>query len=310
MLAGVLSGQGTPKLVHERDVPVPLPMFHALSFKWSGHYLLDIEDNNTASPLLKIVRGEHEVERISFDIEGVSVLTVTDYAARLDGAIVLCGIARGSGPRLATVIVWVDSDRKRRLVTRVWPYVPEKLVFAADGTLWTAGSIHEEPGDSMAERNVIERFDSSGKLLNLLRPHPKVDPAEGSEPYHSYLMASRDRVGWFTSGNQYIEYSLAAQELARYSGPPGADPMRDLCGVGLDQANGLAVCVRQKDTTSVLMLNRAHGSWQPVLPDEKRSSLLLGYDGQTLVMSSLPSTDESWVLRRYEARVGEGISGK
>ena len=137
----VMAQTGYP-LVQERDVLVPLPMFQRLSFKWSGHYLLDVNDDLTSAPVVVILRGEHDVERISFDIPGASVISVRDYAAAPDGTVVLCGSAGGAGPKAATFLSVISADRKGRVVTQLWPFVPERVAIAGDRTIWAAGYMH------------------------------------------------------------------------------------------------------------------------------------------------------------------------
>jgi hypothetical protein len=296
-----LVSQSRYQLTHERDVPVPLPQFTTLSFKWSGHNLIDVTDDLTSSPVLVVVHGDHEVERIAFDIPGVSIISVRDYAVGPDGAVALCGIARGPGPKLGTFISWVSPDRKRKLVTRVWPFVPERLTLAADGTIWAAGNLHQDPGDSIAESDIVQRFDFSGKPLSSSSAHPRYVPGETNEHiFASHFFASRDRVGWLTFGNQYIEYSLTGLELGRYEAPAlNVDvEHRNGCGAALSEANDLAVCIRQNDNIKILTLDRATRKWEVALL-EKPNNGLLGYDGETLVMTNRPRTDEPWLLRRF-----------
>jgi hypothetical protein len=297
--------QTSHPLIHDRDLTVPLPYFGILSFKWSGSLLLDRTDDHTSAPLLETVDREGRVERISFDIPGAAMVSVRSYAAGVDGALVLCGTAGGTGPRGTAYVAWISPDRKQRALTRVWPYVPEKVVLASDGTIWTAGYLHEEPGLGAAELNVIRRFDRGGHILASFNARPRTFPKESSDLMPSFLLASRDHVGWFTEGNQYIEYSLAGGEVARYDGPAGVDPDRDICGVGLSQRNDLSVCVRRGGYWKVLSLNRTSRKWDVALPEEKGGAFLMGYDGETLVVSPSPSdAGGGWVVRRY-SRPGE-----
>jgi hypothetical protein len=304
------AAQTLPRLVHERDAAVPLPFPQRLSFLWSGHLLLDRLDDHTSAPQLVIVSGDYKVERISFDIAEASMVNVRSYAAGADGAIALCGSADTPGPKGTTYVSWISPDRKRRILTRVWPYVPEKVAIAGDGTIWAAGFLHEEPGLGAAALNVIRHFDVSGRVLASFSARPRPVPNETSDLYDSYLLASRDRVGWFTKSNQYIEYSLAGEELNRYDGPGGVDPVRDVCGVGLSERNGLSVCVNQKGVWRVLALNRGTRTWDAELPEQEGYALLLGYDGETLVMSPMPRTDQAWVTRRYVRSGQNGNLGK
>lgn len=313
MLCTPAPAQSRYQLVHERDVAVPLPLARRLSFTWSGHYLLDRLDNYTSAPLLVVFDEGHNVERISQEMTGAAEVSVISYASGLDGSIALSGGASGPGPRGATHLTWISPDRKQRVVTRIWPYAAHQVAIAADGTIWAAGFL--KTGDNLAvvADNLIRRFDTSGKMLASFGAKPrrfrKEDPV--SAVYYAHLLASRDRVGWFTGGDEYIEFSLAGEEIGRYDGPvgvdtaPGEGSAKELCGVGLSQQNELSTCVYLKadDAWQILTLNRATGNWELALPAQKGYALLLGYDGETLVTNPLRAKD-GWVLRRYTRGAG------
>jgi hypothetical protein len=112
----------------------------------------------------------------------------------------------------------------------------------------------------------------------------------------SSLMASSDRIGWFTLACQYIEFSFDAVELGRYGCPTGASDINDLGGVALSAANDLLVGARNAVAPlAPLELDRTTNTWKPVavLQDSGNTQRLLGFDGLTLI------TQANLLIRRY-----------
>jgi len=62
-------------------------------------------------------------------------------------------------------------------------------------------------------------------------------PVKGDETAAaSFLRASRDRIGWFTRGPEYIEFSLNGLEIGRYDRPAGAGEW-DITGIAISDEN-------------------------------------------------------------------------
>ena len=118
---------------------------------------------------------------------------------------------------------------------------------------------------------MLRRFDDSGNLLS------SVNLRVGSRGGITYLRASRDRVGWVTEKNEYLEFSLDGAERGRYEGPPGlydgppGDDQYQITGVALsDASEGIAtrISVKQRqglqDKSEILFLDRNARKWIPV----------------------------------------------
>ena len=215
-----LSAQTVRPFVHERDVPVPIPYFGRVTFMWSGHFLLDLQDDRTSAPLLLVVHEGGSVERISLDIAGASDVSAESYAAGADGSLAISGGASGPGPRGATYIAWISPDRKQRVVTRIWPYVAEKIAIASDGTIWAAGALKRDDNLGEVAYDLVRRFDTSGKMLSSIQAKPwrTWQNMRGAESA-SHLLASRDRVGWFTNGTSTSSSRSPVRSWPAYDGP-------------------------------------------------------------------------------------------
>lgn len=157
------------------------------------------------------------------------------------------------------------------------------LTFAPDGTLWTLGHLKNEDDTREIQKNVLRRFDASGKLIS--SSNLAVNGRHG--PDASYLRASRDRVGWFAASNEYFEFALDGSEIDHYEGPAGADFER-ISGVAISDQNEVVGAWFGKRIAQIMTLDRASKTWTPVslttgTPEWAR---ILGFDGTTLIMCS------------------------
>jgi hypothetical protein len=143
--------------------------------------------------------------------------------------------------------------------------------------------------------HVLRRFDPSGKLLGSTTLNVRGNTSDET----SYLRSSPDRVGWFTRGGEYIEFSLDGSEMARYGGPAGANE-RHISGGALSPENEVVAGRLGKGKAELDILDREHGTWIPVsLPPEFAPTWtrVLGFDGTTLVIK-ITSTG----LRRFNTK--------
>ena len=171
------------------------------------------------------------------------------------------------------------------------------LTVAGDGIIWAVGWAKNEDGPRLVVAdNVVRRFDSSGKMLASFVAHGRTRNADPDATAASYLMASRDRVGWLTNGCEYIEFSLDGTELGRFDGPAGLK-IGQIEGAALSDENDLVVGKFGGGGFDILALDRRARAWVSVtLPKEtiRGWSSVLGFDGTTLV-----ATPRSGQLRRF-----------
>lgn len=205
--------QSAPAFAHQEDFQTNLVTNRIA--KWSGDRLVVVDYDGTNLPVIRTIDREGRYEAIALEIPGASNIHVFDYAAGFDGAIAAVGYALSADSQIGHYLVWISPDRKRRTVIRLSPYVAYVVTIARDGTIWTIGGVRTDNLDrSKAQGDVLKRFDSSGKLLASSFPNgrARANMAPGASMV-SYLFASPDRVGWFTNGNQLIEFALDGREL-------------------------------------------------------------------------------------------------
>jgi len=297
-LSHPMLGQTSHAFVHERDVNGRFPP-GVDTPRWSGRSLLGYELDMTAAPILYSVDRNGNREEYVLTLPGVSMVSIGAMAGGADGAIAVSGGAYSSDAQITTFFAWISPDRKTQIVTRIWPYVAEKIVIAADGTIWTAGFLKNDENTKVLVENQFRHFETSGKQLAAfaVRTRESKQLLSNGTTY-SWLGASSDRVGWLSNGNEYIELALDGTEIQRFDGPTDlTEAPVGLRGAALSADNEIALGAGTKSGLSVLTLDRKSRTWNALLPEEKASHRVAGFDGTTLI--TLPALEPGGVMRRY-----------
>jgi hypothetical protein len=250
---------------------------------WSGNSLLVLENHSSAAPTIHIYdKSGNEIQKITVQIPDAHLINIYGnlFARSADGFLAVSGSAYTNN-NLGAVFLAVISPDGTQVVVRTSPYVPKTIVFAPDGTIWTAG--RELAGGADVKENylVIRRFDKTGKLLSSAVPMSSL-PSGGLHPaIRSYIVASKDRIGWFsTIAGQYIELSLDGKELARYT-----HQISVAGGAALCDDNSLWVGVQKNDSQgnrewNVSTLNRDQRAWSE--RKQPATTYVYGCSGTTL----------------------------
>jgi hypothetical protein len=293
-LSSPLCGQPKSTFVIERDIPARLSPFTA----WNGRKIIGVDTGGSqfspAPVIYSIDPNEPYRRREEFlftipESNGINISST--IAGSPDGAVALFGSAYTNDSRGTTFLAWISPDRKRQVVTRVWPYSAYAIAIAADGAIWMAGFLKDVDNTRTVADGVLRRYEPNGRMAASW-----VVQAKGNRrmpratTLGSFLMASKDRVAWLTAGGEYIEFSLDGMEITRLQGPEWVDFDRGasrqtwhLSGVALSPENDAALCIARGDTWQVLVLDRQRRSWSSALGDQKGWADLVGFDGQRLV---------------------------
>lgn len=264
---------------------------------WLGKFLVHVDDPESRSPTFDLTDHDGHTERVPFELPDTAYIQGLRYSAGTDGSIVAIGTALKGKSSGACFIAWISPDRKRQTVIQAYPFVPEAVAVAADGAIWSVGTLFDDDKMKTIADNVIRRYDTSGKLLSSLTVGGLRAPAGWGHDatMGSGLLASRDRIGWFTSGDQYLEFSLEGREIQRFEGPPawgapGRDPSLNywVVGFALSSENQVVVTGVTKDEKSERMavLNRTARAWYPALlngGDPSERHRLVGFDGVEMI---------------------------
>ena len=285
---------------YEHRIPALFEMTGSVMPRWSGRALIGIQDNESSGPLIYTIDKDGRKDRFSFAIPDAGVIYMHGFAMSSDGTVALVGGASSGDSRVSSFLALVSPDRKRQTVVRTWPYVASEVVFVPDGSMWTVGYTFHDTEDRIVKPNTLSHFDSAGKLLASFEVTAKSRGGNGrTAANNSFLRASHDRMGWFTNGMEYIEFSFDGKERDRFDGPEAGDVMAAIrrASFALSDDSEVLFGTILNDRRSTWALDREQRRWVPVqfqdasLPDW---GYLLGFDGRTLV-----STGRFREMRRY-----------
>ena len=289
--------QASPRFVLHSEASVRLPLELVLPI-WSGRSMLGLEINSSNQALIYSVDRDGNREEVWVAIPDAGFIRIYCLAGTPDGAIVASGSAYFSN-KAATFLAWISPDRKQQIVTRVWPYIPDAITTAPDGTVWAVGRIRDEANRWGDIQNIMRHYDRSGRMLGswTLKPKRILKRMAGDGTMVSYLVAAGDRIGWVTNAGEYIEYSPYGVELDRFNGPAGVEIEEPrLTGAALSSENELFVSVQSNKPrgggSQILALDRRTGTWLSALPELKGE--LAGVDGQLLVVTTVGELAKVW----------------
>ncbi len=267
---------------------------------WTGGRLAGC-DSCVGKPVLWAVDRQGNRKAVELDIPGAGYVQARDVSAGTDGSLAAVGFAISDDSRTGTFLAWIAADASHQVITRVWPYSPQVVTVAPDGSVWTVGAMMND-NHRTVHPNVLRHYTPAGQLLGstIVQGVRKSNTGIYEVSAGSELMASNDRIGWLTGTLQYFEFSFEAVQLGTYNCPnlrfttPG-----DLPGIALSSENDVLIGTQWQGPLSVLELDRPTGTWKPVpvRTDSGKTQRLLGFDGLTLVTSA-GGTSAS--MRRYD----------
>ncbi len=268
-LCGAVLGAST--LTWSGDLDLPSSWAASRIPKWTHGALMVVQFHDSTSPLVWIAEPKRTYS-IPFSIPGATATYVYDWDRSADGtAVALTGSAMDKDGRGAYFIAQIPVNGGEPLIIRDPAYRPRRIVFAADGTLWTAGS---EPRTA-ANAGIFRHFDRTGKQLGAFVPQGRfADPLVPTDMM-SRLMAASDRIGWYSPrGSSYIELAADGRILTDIALAPPADDSGGY-GMTLTRTGTLFISSERRTVTAsgqspvytweISSLNRTTNAWNPVL---------------------------------------------
>jgi hypothetical protein len=238
--------------------------------KWTHGAIIDVQyDSNTPQPLVWVVERQRTYT-LPFTIPGAVSINVYDWDRTFDGKeMALSGSAMDTVGRSAYFIARISLDGTNSVITRDSIYMPRKIAFAPDGSLWTSGVERKGPGDA----GVFRRYDRSGKILGAFVPKSMFPDILVLFDHTGCLMASNDRVAWYSSrGSRYIEMSLQGNLLTDIAIDPPSDPFNGY-GMGLTYNGDVFISAAHSAVAAggsrvtiwtIYILDRSTRTWRPV----------------------------------------------
>lgn len=286
----------------ETDIPYilsgPVP-------SWSGGYLLPIENNDSATPVIHAFddTGREDTPFV-FSLPGTKWTRIEGVARGTEGTYAIAGRAYDQEGRGGGFISVVSPNRQAVTTVRTYPFSPHPIAIAPDGTIWVQGMEVTRRGEADPAVNpangVVRRFDRSGKLLGSFVPRKDLDVVRPLGLTNSKLAVNKDTVGWyFERFHEYYELKFDGNSVSAPVSYPGV-AARDNSRVSIDglalMDNGDAyVSVYNYDPSpnsgQVYRLDRAKRSWVPVSVPTKPDGtpvvtqpFILGGDGSRLAL--------------------------
>jgi len=276
--------QGPLMLKDEQTEILPIGQVNLVNPSWSGGGILGVEKNRTYQPIIWTIDRSGTKEEVTFSTPGRESLDLLALGRSSDGTIALGGYMMGSDWHGFLGII--PPDRGKPIIVQTWPYAPRALVIAPDGVIWTVGWYVDLDKNERAY-NILKRFDKSGTVLSSIAMKVKGGPAGGPDASdRSTLRASADRVGWLTTGPEYIEFTPGGKEVSRFEQPPWGSP-RELWKTMAFHDNDVLAATWQAEGGSMWTLDRMKRKWIPLhlAPEAVRGQMVLGMDGEELVTS-------------------------
>ena len=262
---------------------------------WSGGAYLMIDDSPSAAPVFTAIdRNGKQALRYVFTIPGANHIDVINgrFARGFDGSLALAGSAFTDDSRGSQFVAWVSPDGQRQTVIRTPGFSPFGVALASDGTIWVAGMEVQNAKEVNPNHNMIRRYDRAGKLLAAFVPRSSlaIDTDVFDPKWHpglrSSLVASRDRVGWYSIlARTYMEFSLDGQVISHVE--TIRHDQYTMQGLALCDDGGVFVSTQSNASTGwkISALDRTRGVWTSI-PRNERWGLLLGCDGASLAITT------------------------
>ena len=281
-------------------------------WKWShGAFLHAVGAGGLSPTFYTLSREGRFVSSITPQISDTTAVSLIDFDRAPDGSIVYTGQSASAygGPQPFLVYLSPTGETTHLIATA--PYWPWMLTIAPDGTVWTVGFEMVRRQLRAPELNpqagVLRHFDQTGKLLQSDIPQSRfTTPLQSSRLNHGFLVATRDRLSWYTpkynllaERSEYVEISPGSQQTQHYLGLP--PPTREGFYTGFAVTDAGQVFVSYEDHTNpqprppdyhlrtVYRLDRSASHWIPVLVPEfgpYPDPHLIGAEGDQLVFRS------------------------
>jgi hypothetical protein len=272
--------QSPPAYVQRRAVNAESSMLGTLPTVWSGDALLTADFNGSDLPVIQRLDRGRVLEKIPFAIPGSKSVRIEALAGWSDGRLAVIGSALHAKGKPWNFLTLIAADRQSAVAKDLENFFPKLIVVSPDGTVWVMGASREPQGTWY--NNILRHYDKEGKPLDgrYFYYQPTVDHVTGS-----VLRCSRDRLGWLTNTNEYMEITFQGEVTPAIAGP-SHDGVGWEVGMSMSANNEVIITATRPSGWGVWRFDRSKSRWQPV---ELRSSetidspMTVGFDDDSLV---------------------------
>ncbi len=260
---------------------------------WSGGAFISVDHARSEAPIFRVFdENGRQLSEIKLTIPGARLINV--YAGRfargLDGWLAVAGSAYSDDSRGGLFLALLSPDGRDRSLIRLNPFAPLALTVAGDGSIWMAGQEVVDGKEGPPSHHVVRRFDRTGKMTASFVPRAELPdglhPADGS-----FLVAARDRVGWYSQrAKTYFEFTADGTPTARVRADLLAQ-RASFSGIALCEDGELYVGQHEGRATSgvknwgIYRLVRGGDQWD-FHPQSGRPAWVLGCQGTSVAVTA------------------------
>jgi hypothetical protein len=285
--AALRADTSSPSVTFESEHWVKPPWDGRMRNAWRSGKLYGVDGDQSEMPLLYTMDSGGRRDNVPITIDGQRYIAIWSYAPAFDGSIEVGSYTTDKNGKPSSFVSRIAPGGASRMDTNVWPYTPEHIPVPPTGKTWTMGWVRnpDDPDGPTVALNVRKRFDEAGKEIESVGIRARRSMPGGTFA-RAFLRATRDRVVWFSEGNDYVEWSLDGRELLRIDGPAVKNDHISGVAVGDDNIVIVAMTRYSPNRYELLMLDRANSRWIPVEvtnKDRRDYWWPVGWDGDTIV---------------------------
>ena len=238
-------------------------------------------------------------------IEGASKVRLNSVTINSKLHILTGGHAIAADGNMIGFMMLTDITGKPKLNIAMTPYVPEKVCFSADGSLWALVSLIDMDGSGRGkDYPLLRQYSADGKLIRAILPRSRftvdLPPAVSNSGGGEVLMQSnRNTLGvFFGHANLWVEVDAAGQ-ISEWTVKPlpfqGEDGKpkgftKDVTAAAFLDSGSLYVGLSDALLSGIYKLDKTSQRWVPVSGAEGRwrdnAIALQGKEGNQLVFTN------------------------
>lgn len=266
---------------------------------WNWGAVVSVENARSEAPTIQTMSRTGSFTRSTLSIPGVRLVNIYSgrFARGPDGSLAVTGSAYTDDSRAASFLLLISRDGKQQKFVQLSPFVAGAVTIASDGTIWAAGREIVAGKELNPNHHVVRRFDPAGRMMASLIPRSSLVTKPGYEHpvEYSYLVSSKDRVGWYSEATgTYREFALDGTQINQFDTPSTTG----MPGIALCDDGNLFVSSGYRRPTGekgwgIYVLVRDRGIWT-FGPRSEKWGTLLGCDG-TKVVSMTDVATVAWL---------------
>jgi len=277
--------------------------------KWSRDLYIYIDDDVVSPSIFVFDRNGKQVYNSLLQIPGVDRMRVEDFESAPDHTLWLCGNSHSPSGQASYFLAHITNDGQDVHFVQTAPYHANQISVAPDGTVWSAGFelVPGAPHDSndRAKLNdnadTLRHYDGGGKLLASAVPTTAV--GDKIRIVNGVLRATQDRVGWYATNANYMEFSPDLKVQTSFPPAPAISQRHKVEGFVLTPSGKSFLVVTHSSPTgrvaTLYQLDQVTRAWVEIDSHQLGFDvlpMLQGNDGESLVFMGPPDKSKLQII--------------